>query len=56
MQRESVSPLITLAFKHSTAKMQAVGVKMKCAFVRLMCVLVNSLLDTMLFSFAQLAL
>lgn len=58
MQRESVSPLITLAFnKRSTrAKMQAVGIKMKCMLVCVMRLLINSLFDMTLFSFAQFAL
>lgn len=46
-----MSPLITLAFnKQSRGKMQAVSVKMKCVWL---CVLINSLFDMALFSFAQ---
>lgn len=58
MQRESVSPLITLAFnkRSARAKMQAVGIKMKCMLVCVMHLLINSLFDMTLFSFAQFAL
>lgn len=54
MEQESASPLITLAFnEQSSGKEHAVSVQMKCVWL---CVLINSLFDMALLSFAQFTL